>query len=35
MSDKPIEWAGATFKDLMDDKIFTLDARKVRWHKAP
>ena len=29
MSDKPIEWAGASFKDLMDDDIFSLDARKV------
>ncbi len=29
MSDKPIAWAGTSFKDLMDDDIFSLEARKV------
>ncbi len=29
MSDKPIAWAGASFKDLMNDDIFSLEARKV------
>ncbi len=29
MSEKPIAWRGSSFRDLTDDDIFSLDARKV------
>lgn len=29
MSEKQLAWAGSSFKDLLDDDIFSLDARKV------
>jgi phage-related protein len=29
MSEKPIAWKGSSFKDLTDDDIFPLEARKV------
>ena len=29
MTEKPLAWAGSSYKDLTDDDIFPLDARKV------
>lgn len=29
MEDKPLAWAGSSYKDLTDDDIFSLEARKV------
>ena len=29
MAEKPLAWAGSSYKDLTDDNIFSLEARKV------
>lgn len=29
MAEKPLAWAGSSYKDLTDDDIFSLEARKV------
>jgi len=29
MNEKPIDWRGSSFKDLLDESIFSLEARKV------
>ncbi|MEN9480681.1 MAG: hypothetical protein RLZZ298_2076 [Pseudomonadota bacterium] len=29
MTEKQLAWAGSSLKDLLDDDIFSLDARKV------
>lgn len=29
MAEKPLAWAGSSYKDLTDDKIFPLEARKA------
>ena len=29
MAEKPLAWAGSSYKDLTDDNVFSLEARKV------
>ncbi len=29
MKEKPIDWRGSSFKDLLDENIFSLEARRV------
>lgn len=33
VTEKPIEWRGSSLKDIKDEKIFSLDARKEAGHQ--
>ncbi len=33
MKEKPIDWRGSSLRDLKDDSIFTLEARKEAGHQ--
>ena len=33
MADKPINWRGSSYKDLTDENIFTVNARKEAGHQ--
>ena len=33
MAEKPIAWRGSSWRDIKDDKIFTLNARKEAGHQ--
>ena len=33
ITEKPIEWRGSTLRDIKDEKIFSLEARKEAGHQ--